>query len=218
MYGWSASGSEGRRAAPTEADAFHTSSLDKGARVTSSAESQDRNVSPASEGVTFFARPLDAGEVLGDHWEKVTPLFLSATLAVAGEVDLFAKKRPARTRIPIRKTRNRSDSAKRGGTSMPNKRSAEKRLRQSLKRRQRNLLIKADLRIRVKQLERAIKNGEPLEKVHELYNLAAKRLEMAASKGVIHRNKAARKKSRLMAKVNAYAASLAQAGGSAEEA
>ncbi|MBE3550688.1 MAG: ATP-dependent DNA helicase [Brockia lithotrophica] len=92
VYGWSASGSEGRRAAPTEADAFYTSSLDKGARVTSSAESQDRNVSPASEGVTFFARPLDAGEVLGDHWEKVTPLFLSATLAVAGEVDLFARE------------------------------------------------------------------------------------------------------------------------------
>ncbi|HHO81305.1 30S ribosomal protein S20 [Brockia lithotrophica] len=101
---------------------------------------------------------------------------------------------------------------------MPNTRSAEKRLRQSLKRRQRNLLIKADLRIRIKQLERAIKNGEPLEKVRELYNIAAKRLEMAASKGVIHRNKAARKKSRLMAKVNAYAASLAQTGGSAEEA
>jgi len=93
---------------------------------------------------------------------------------------------------------------------MPNKNSAEKRLRQSMKRRERNLLIKADLRIRLKQLERAMKVGEPLENVRGLYNLAAKRLEMAASKGVIHRNKAARKKSRLIAKVNAYAETLEQ--------
>jgi len=49
------------------------------------------------EDVTFFSRPLDAGEVLGNHWEEVSPVFLSATLAVAGEMDLFAREMGVRS-------------------------------------------------------------------------------------------------------------------------
>ncbi|HHO81399.1 MAG TPA: ATP-dependent DNA helicase [Bacillaceae bacterium] len=89
VYGWSFSGLEVRRGEATKGDPLFPAS--------SGAEVQSLTASPSPENVVFFARPLDAGEVLGDHWEKVAPVFLSATLAVAGEVDLFAREMGLRT-------------------------------------------------------------------------------------------------------------------------
>lgn len=76
---------------------------------------------------------------------------------------------------------------------MPTTKSAEKRLRQSEKRRQRNKALKSRIRTRTRQLSQTDSREEAEEQLSELYAL----LDRAAGKGVIHPNKAAREKSRL---------------------
>lgn len=85
---------------------------------------------------------------------------------------------------------------------MPNIKSAIKRVKKSEKRRLRNSMIKSDLRTAVKKVNVAIDNKDQ-EAVKDLLINATKKLDKAASKGVIHKNKAARLKSRLMKKANA---------------
>jgi small subunit ribosomal protein S20 len=85
---------------------------------------------------------------------------------------------------------------------MPNIKSAIKRVKTSEKRRLHNATLKSDLRTAVKKVDLAIANNEK-EKVKELLLIATKKLDKAASKGLIHKNKAARQKSRLMKKANA---------------
>lgn len=85
---------------------------------------------------------------------------------------------------------------------MPNIKSAIKRVKKSEKRRLRNAMIKSDLRTAVKKANIAIENKDQTA-VKELLLNATKKLDKAASKGVIHKNKAARLKSRLMKKANA---------------
>ncbi len=76
---------------------------------------------------------------------------------------------------------------------MPIKKSAKKRLRQNEKRRLRNRSTKSYL----KTIEKKVKNAEAKKEADELLNEAYKAYDKAASKGVIHKNNAARHKSRL---------------------
>ena len=69
-----------------------------------------------------------------------------------------------------------------------------KRNRQNETRRLRNKAVRSELKTREKAVLAAADAGEPTE---ELLRLAQKRLDSAASKGVIHPNEAARRKSRL---------------------
>ena len=84
---------------------------------------------------------------------------------------------------------------------MPNVKSAEKRHRQSLKRRDRNRTSKAAMRTALKKAEKAIESGTVEEARAEL-KTACKVLDSTAQKGIIHDNLASRKKSRLMIKLN----------------
>ncbi len=84
---------------------------------------------------------------------------------------------------------------------MPNIKSAEKRLRQSLKRRDRNRKAKAAMRTSVKKAEKATSAGKP-EDAKAAVAAACKVLDTTARKGIIHKNMASRKKSRLMKKLN----------------
>ena len=79
---------------------------------------------------------------------------------------------------------------------MPNSTSAKKRLRQSLVRRARNRAAKSVLKSQVRKVREAIAAGN-LEAGEAEFRLAAKRLDKAAAKGVVHANLAARVKSRL---------------------
>ena len=79
---------------------------------------------------------------------------------------------------------------------MPNSTSAKKRLRQSLVRRARNRAAKSVLKSQVRKVREAIAAGD-LEAGEAEFRLAAKRLDKAAAKGVVHANLAARVKSRL---------------------
>ncbi len=84
---------------------------------------------------------------------------------------------------------------------MAHSKSARKRARQNLKRRLRNRRQQAAVKDSIRALDEAIQagKGKPAEKqLQEVY----KRLDRSAAKGTLHRNTAARKKSRLARKVN----------------
>ncbi|MDI6704547.1 MAG: 30S ribosomal protein S20 [bacterium] len=85
---------------------------------------------------------------------------------------------------------------------MPVHKSVLKRVRQNEKRRMRNVAIKSTLKTLTKKVEGCIQKGDKEEAMEELKRLSS-RLDKAVIKGVIHRNKANRKKSRMARKVNA---------------
>lgn len=85
---------------------------------------------------------------------------------------------------------------------MPNIKSSIKDMRVSERRRQRNRPIISATRTYVRRANTAIAAGDAETAATAVGN-AISALDKAASKGVIHRNNAARRKSRLMAKYNA---------------
>lgn len=89
---------------------------------------------------------------------------------------------------------------------MPNTRSAKKRERQRIKRTLRNRHIKSTYRTFVKQLRYALQAGDK-EAVKKYLPIAISKIDWAWSKGVIHKNKAARLKSRLTIQANKLLAS-----------
>ncbi len=80
---------------------------------------------------------------------------------------------------------------------MPNKASAAKRLRSSRRKEKINRMHRGRARTADKKARRLIEQGR-LEEAREAVKTAQAALDKAASKGVIHENKAARRKSRLM--------------------
>ena len=88
---------------------------------------------------------------------------------------------------------------------MPNIKSAIKRVKTNDARRQRNASQKSALRTAVKQADTAVL-GTDVNAAKEALQLAQKKLDKAVTKGLIHKNAAARKKSRLAKKLNALSA------------
>ncbi len=84
---------------------------------------------------------------------------------------------------------------------MPNNAAAEKRMRQERKRRLHNRMVKSIVKTEVTKARQAIDTGT--EDAGEAVRAAVSELDRAAKKGVIHRNNAARRKSRLMKQLNA---------------
>ena len=84
---------------------------------------------------------------------------------------------------------------------MPNIKSAIKRARQSEKRRMKNASQKSALRTAVKTAEAAMAQTD-VEKAKEALLNATQKLDKAVTKGLLHKNAAARKKSRLAKKLN----------------
>lgn len=84
---------------------------------------------------------------------------------------------------------------------MPNKPSAEKRVRSSRRKQKYNQVHRSRARTADKKARRLIEE-ERLEEAREAVHKAQAALDKAAQKGVIHENKAARRKSRLMQQLN----------------
>ncbi len=84
---------------------------------------------------------------------------------------------------------------------MANTKSAQKRMRQNEMARIRNRRYISGSRTAVKKARTAIEAGDA-SAAQEAVRTACAMLDRAASKGVIHANNAARRKSRLMAKLN----------------
>lgn len=82
---------------------------------------------------------------------------------------------------------------------MANIKSQKKRILTNAKATARNRAVKSEVRTRIKNATDTIGSADNAEAVR----LAVKRIDMAASKGVLHPRTAARKKSRLMKRVNA---------------
>jgi len=78
--------------------------------------------------------------------------------------------------------------------------SAEKRHRQSLKRRLKNRIVKSVIKTKIKIVLKDIETSS--DNLITDYKEAVKVINKAASKGVIHKNTAARKISRLTLRVN----------------
>jgi len=76
-----------------------------------------------------------------------------------------------------------------------------KRNRQTIVRTERNKAVRSELKTRTKNASVAATEGA--ENAAELVRAAQKRIDSAASKGVIHKNAASRRKSRLAKKLNA---------------
>ena len=81
---------------------------------------------------------------------------------------------------------------------MPNLRSAKKRMRIEAKRRARNKSVKSTVRTFVTKARNAIADDPGDPQTAEAIRDAISNLDRAVSKGVLHRNNAARRKSRLM--------------------
>ncbi len=84
---------------------------------------------------------------------------------------------------------------------MANIKSQIKRNRQNEKRRVRNKAVRSELKTRTKQALASAEQGA--DQAGEAVRLAIKRIDKAAAGGVIHKNAAARRKSRLMRRINA---------------
>ena len=83
---------------------------------------------------------------------------------------------------------------------MANIKSQIKRNKQNEGRRLRNKAVKSELKTRIKTAVRVAEAHD--ETALETLQAAQKRLDMAANKGIIHKNQAARRKSRLMKRLN----------------
>lgn len=92
---------------------------------------------------------------------------------------------------------------------MPNVKSAIKRARQNIKRRDRNRANRAAFRTVMKKAESAITAGDA-EAAKPEVQAALKFIGTAHKKGLIHANKAARQTSRLTKKLNAMQAKPAE--------
>jgi small subunit ribosomal protein S20 len=84
---------------------------------------------------------------------------------------------------------------------MPHTKSAKKNLRKAEKRRLHNRAVKRDIKTQLKQFAQAASGGA-VDAIRKEYNIAAKKLDKAAARRIIHPNMAARKKSQLARVLN----------------
>ncbi|MBW2521586.1 MAG: 30S ribosomal protein S20 [Deltaproteobacteria bacterium] len=87
---------------------------------------------------------------------------------------------------------------------MANHKSALKRNRQSLVRRERNRMNRSKVKTAVKKVDAAITEGDSVEKAREALVAAVPVIERAAVKGAFHKKAASRKVSRLTRRVNTF--------------
>ena len=84
---------------------------------------------------------------------------------------------------------------------MANIKSQIKRVKTNEKRRQRNKSVRSEVRTAVRKFREAVEAGNS-EEAAELQRAASRALNKAASKGVIHKNQAANRKSAMPKRVN----------------
>lgn len=84
---------------------------------------------------------------------------------------------------------------------MPNIKSAIKRVKQNEARRTQRTSQKSALRSQIKSFEQIVANGSS-DEAKQAYVQVQQKLDKAVSKGILHKNAAARKKSKLASKLN----------------
>jgi small subunit ribosomal protein S20 len=84
---------------------------------------------------------------------------------------------------------------------MPNIKSAKKRVKVSAKKHDSNNLFTASMKTAIKKVEKLAKDTTK-DVADKILSVASKKIDKALSKGLVHKNYAARQKSRLTKKVN----------------
>jgi small subunit ribosomal protein S20 len=87
---------------------------------------------------------------------------------------------------------------------MANSAQARKRARQTIKQREHNFSARSKLRTAIKYIRKSIESGDKSE-AQAVFDKTISTIDMIADKGIIHKNKAARHKSRLSAAIKAMA-------------
>ena len=87
---------------------------------------------------------------------------------------------------------------------MANSAQARKRVRQAAKSRIHNMGLRSEARTYIKNVSKAIETGDKA-KAQELYSTMVKAIDKVSNKGIFHKNKVARHKSRLNNKIKAMA-------------
>jgi len=85
---------------------------------------------------------------------------------------------------------------------MANSAGSKKRARQAVKRNKHNSQIRAKVRTFIKKVSYAIDDGDKKEATSGFTEMQ-KNVDQAVSKGLMHKNQAARKKSRIIAQIKA---------------
>jgi len=88
---------------------------------------------------------------------------------------------------------------------MANSKQSAKRARQGEARRQHNVALRSRMRTSIKAVLRAVQAGDS-EQAATLYKEAVPQIDTMVNKGLVHKNKAARTKSRLNARIRALSA------------
>jgi len=83
---------------------------------------------------------------------------------------------------------------------MANSAQARKRARQAVKRREHNVSLRSELRTAIKFVRKAIESGDKVA-AQNAFNGSVGTVDSIADKGIFHKNKAARYKSRLSAAI-----------------
>ncbi|MFM7077126.1 MAG: 30S ribosomal protein S20 [Planctomycetaceae bacterium] len=83
---------------------------------------------------------------------------------------------------------------------MPHSASAKKRLRQNLRNRERNRAAKSVIKTEIRKVLESLRGGD-VPAAKEQLRTVAKKVDQAAAKNIVHRNRAARVKSRLSARI-----------------
>ena len=86
-------------------------------------------------------------------------------------------------------------------TKLPNIKSAKKRVKVIQTKTLKNKMFKSAMQTEIKKFNAAVESGN-VAAAQEAYKLAVKKVDVAASKGIIHKNAAARKKSQFTKAVN----------------
>lgn len=95
-------------------------------------------------------------------------------------------------------------NADKGVNVLPNIKSAKKRVKVAAAKELQNKMFRTQLKTVLKKYEAAVAAGD-VALAQETYKAAVKKIDMAAARGIIHKNAAARKKSRFTKKLNAMA-------------
>lgn len=88
---------------------------------------------------------------------------------------------------------------------MANSAQARKRARQAVKQRARNMSLRSEMRTAIKRIRKAIAAGDKAAAQQE-FQQSVGTIDRIADKGIVHKNKAARDKSRLSAAIKGLAA------------
>jgi small subunit ribosomal protein S20 len=104
-------------------------------------------------------------------------------------------------RLPSHKARDRHSEE----PYVANSKQSAKRARQGEKRRQHNVALRSRMRTAIKSVLTAVQDGNT-DEANTLYKAAVPQIDTMVNKGLVHKNKAARTKSRLNARIRGIGA------------